>query len=73
LEKYLLDLGVLSAEDVEVDKAAAEEFAADFRTRMNTEPPVDPTELFQHVYATPTGQLVAQREALRTELAAAEA
>ena len=73
LEKYLLDLGVLSTEDVEVDKAAAEEFAADFRIRMNTEPPVDPTELFQHVYATPTGQLVAQREALRTELAAAEA
>ncbi|WP_312867767.1 pyruvate dehydrogenase (acetyl-transferring) E1 component subunit alpha [Amycolatopsis pithecellobii] len=69
LEKYL----GLTGQDIEADKAAAEEFAARFRAGMNDEPEVDPLELFAHVYAEPTRQLVAQRETLRAELAAQEA
>lgn len=70
LERHLRDRQVLTDADVEADKDAAEEFAAAFRGRMNAEPELDPLELFTHVYAEPTARLVAQREALRTELAA---
>jgi pyruvate dehydrogenase E1 component alpha subunit len=73
LEKHLRGRSVLTDADVAADQAAAEEFAAEFRAAMNSEPAVDPLELFAHVYAGPTRQLAAQREALRAELAAQEA
>ncbi|MFD2420516.1 pyruvate dehydrogenase (acetyl-transferring) E1 component subunit alpha [Amycolatopsis pigmentata] len=69
LERYLRDREVLTDADIHADKAAAEEFAASFRGRMNAEPELDPLQLFTHVYAEPTAHLMAQREALRTELA----
>ncbi|RBM14119.1 pyruvate dehydrogenase (acetyl-transferring) E1 component subunit alpha [Prauserella sp. PE36] len=72
LETHLRERGVLTEEDVAADAAAAEEFAAGFRARMNAEPEVDPLGLFAHVYAEPTRQLAAQRETLRAELAAQE-
>ncbi|CAM2805329.1 pyruvate dehydrogenase (acetyl-transferring) E1 component subunit alpha [Saccharomonospora xinjiangensis] len=72
LEQHLREREILSDVDVEADRAAAEEFAADFRQRMNEEPVVDPLELFDHVYARPTRELARQREMLRAELAAQE-
>ena len=50
----------------------AEAMAADLRSRMNQEPALDPMELFEHVYAEPTPQLLEQREQLRAELAAGD-
>jgi 2-oxoisovalerate dehydrogenase E1 component alpha subunit len=40
------------------------------RTRMNTDPAVDPLELFEHVFAEPTPQLREQRAQLAAEMAA---
>jgi 2-oxoisovalerate dehydrogenase E1 component alpha subunit len=51
LEKHLRANGVLTDADVAADHAAAEEFAARFREVMNSEPAVDPLDLFAHVYA----------------------
>ena len=50
-----------------------ETFAADLRTRMNSEPKVDPMHLFDHVYAEPTPQLREQQAQVEAELAAAAA
>ncbi|MGC9668782.1 pyruvate dehydrogenase (acetyl-transferring) E1 component subunit alpha [Planosporangium sp. 12N6] len=71
LEVYLRGIGVLDDAAVEAVRAEAEAFAADLRTRMNTEPVVEPLSLFDHVYAQPTPQLAEQREQVRAELAAA--
>nr|WP_245351771.1 thiamine pyrophosphate-dependent enzyme [Pseudonocardia parietis] len=48
----------------------AERMAAALRTGIAEETPVDPDELFAHVYADPTPQLREQRDLLRTELEA---
>jgi len=53
LEKLLRGRGILTDADVAADRAAAEEFAAGFRDSMNSEPALDPRELFAHVYAEP--------------------
>ncbi|MDQ6850323.1 MAG: pyruvate dehydrogenase (acetyl-transferring) E1 component subunit alpha [Actinomycetota bacterium] len=68
LETYLRAQGLL--DDVGLDEitAAADRFAADLRTRMNTDVNVDPAELFAHVYAEPTPALRAQRAQLEAEL-----
>ncbi|MGH3388604.1 MAG: pyruvate dehydrogenase (acetyl-transferring) E1 component subunit alpha [Actinomadura sp.] len=68
LETYLRGRGVLTDEDVEAAHAAGETFAAELRTRMNTDPETSPLELFDHVYADPTPQLREQREQLAAEL-----
>lgn len=73
LETYLRGQGRLSDADVEAATAAAEEFAAEVRTRMNQEPEAQPLELFDHIYAERTRPLAAQRDALADELAAQEA
>ncbi|WP_373315501.1 pyruvate dehydrogenase (acetyl-transferring) E1 component subunit alpha [Planosporangium mesophilum] len=70
LEAYLRGAGVLDDAAVEAVRAEAEAYAADLRERMNAEPTVDPMSLFDHVYATPTPQLLEQREQVRAELAA---
>ncbi|GAB3205302.1 thiamine pyrophosphate-dependent dehydrogenase E1 component subunit alpha [Marinactinospora thermotolerans] len=48
--------------------AEAERMAADVRERVDAAPDPDPDELFAHVYAAPTAQLVEQRQALRDEI-----
>ncbi|UER53312.1 pyruvate dehydrogenase (acetyl-transferring) E1 component subunit alpha [Kineosporiaceae bacterium SCSIO 59966] len=70
LEAYLRSAGVLDDAGAEAVRAQAESFAADLRTRMNTDPDLDPLELFEHVYATPTTQLLEQREQVRAEMEA---
>jgi 2-oxoisovalerate dehydrogenase E1 component alpha subunit len=49
--------------------AEAEQLADEVRQQLNAEVPVDPAELFEHVYARPTDALERQRAALRAELA----
>ena len=49
--------------------ADAEAVATELRTVMNADPVVDPEDLFRHVYADRTPQLVEQWEGLRDELA----
>ena len=73
LERYLRRRGHLSRDDVAAAAAAAEEFAARLRDRMNADPGLDPLGLFDHVYSTPTPQLDEQRAQLRAELEAEEA
>ncbi|HWH00388.1 MAG TPA: pyruvate dehydrogenase (acetyl-transferring) E1 component subunit alpha, partial [Pilimelia sp.] len=70
LEAHLRAAGALDDAAVERVRRDAEAAAADLRERMHAEPRVDPLELFAHVYAEPTPQLVEQREQVRAELAA---
>lgn len=72
LEAHLRGRGLLTDEDVAADRDAAEAFAADLRTRMNTDSPADPLELFDHVFAEPTPQLREQRALLAAESTAQE-
>jgi 2-oxoisovalerate dehydrogenase E1 component alpha subunit len=53
---------------VKAAAAEAEEHAADVRERIAVDPPLDPLTLFDHVFASPTPQLIAQRADLRAEL-----
>ena len=48
--------------------AEAEAFAASVRERMNQDVDPDPAELFEHVYAHPTAQLITQRQELLAQL-----
>ncbi|GAA1822184.1 pyruvate dehydrogenase (acetyl-transferring) E1 component subunit alpha [Planosporangium flavigriseum] len=70
LEAYLRGAGRLDDDAVEAVRTEAEAYADDLRARMSAEPVVDPLSLFDHVYATPTPQLLEQREQVRAELAA---
>jgi pyruvate dehydrogenase E1 component alpha subunit len=68
LETYLREHDLLDDERAAAVQAEAEEFAASVRERMNRDDELDPAELFEHVYARPTAQLVAQRRELLAEL-----
>ena len=68
LRAHLREQGLLTDEREAEIAAAAEELAAHTRAGINREDGVDPEELFAHVYATPTPQLVEQRADLRAEL-----
>jgi 2-oxoisovalerate dehydrogenase E1 component alpha subunit len=70
LEAYLRGEGLLDDDAVAQVAAEAEAVAADVRTRMNADVEVDPLSLFDHVYATPTPQLLEQRAQVQAELAA---
>jgi 2-oxoisovalerate dehydrogenase E1 component alpha subunit len=72
LEAYLRQHGHLSDDDVTVTSANAEDFAARLRVGMNADPELVPTDLFDHVYSTPTPQLGEQRALLQSELQAEE-
>ncbi|MFJ2903716.1 pyruvate dehydrogenase (acetyl-transferring) E1 component subunit alpha [Streptomyces sp. NPDC087212] len=72
LETYLLGRGLLTERDVEAARADAEELAADLRARMDVDVRPDPLDLFAHVYAEPTAQLVEQRARLAAESADTE-
>lgn len=68
LEAYLRGTGDLDDGAVAAAAERAERFADGLRERMNADPDLDPDDLFQHVYAAPTANLVAQRATLRAEL-----
>jgi 2-oxoisovalerate dehydrogenase E1 component alpha subunit len=70
LQAYLTSQGALDPDLVEQVRVEAEDLAADLRTRMNTEPTVEPLSLFEHVHAEPTPQLLEQREMVRREMEA---
>jgi 2-oxoisovalerate dehydrogenase E1 component alpha subunit len=68
VKTYLTATGTLDEAREQEITAAAEEMAAAVRAGLGAEAPIDPEELFAHVYAMPTPQLIEQRAALRTEL-----
>ena len=70
LEAYLRETGTLDDRTVAAVATEAEVAAADLRTRMGTEPAVEPLDLFSHVFARPTPQLREQRDLVLAELAA---
>ncbi|PRH79324.1 pyruvate dehydrogenase (acetyl-transferring) E1 component subunit alpha [Streptomyces solincola] len=72
LERELTARGLLDEDGVRRTAEDAEAMAARLRERMNADPVLDPMELFRHVYAEPTPQLLEQAAQLRAELDAEE-
>lgn len=70
LERELSGRGLLDEDTVTAVREDAEAMAARLRERMNQDAPLDPMDLFAHVYAEPTPQLREQQALLRAELAA---
>ena len=73
LRTYLRSEGVLDDAAEQALAAEAEDLAATLRDGLAHRPPSEPDDLFSHVFASPTPQLLAQRDLLRAELAAEEA
>ncbi|MEU3710348.1 pyruvate dehydrogenase (acetyl-transferring) E1 component subunit alpha [Streptomyces catenulae] len=73
MERELTARGLLTDDFAAETRDGAEEMAADLRERMHQDPPLDPDDLFTHVYAERTSQLRQQSDQLRAELAAAAA
>ncbi|RBP65076.1 pyruvate dehydrogenase E1 component alpha subunit [Brevibacterium sanguinis] len=71
VEKYLRSRGVLDDAGNEEILDSAEALASSVREAMSTPPDIDPTELFDHVYAKPRHSLGEQRRRLEAELAQA--
>ncbi len=72
IEKYLSSAGALTDAVRAGIVDAAEAVAASSRDAMNTEPVLDPLELFDHVYQADRPVMREQREFLARELAATE-
>ncbi|MET7386363.1 pyruvate dehydrogenase (acetyl-transferring) E1 component subunit alpha [Streptomyces sp. NPDC005529] len=70
LERELTERGLLDEAALKAVRDDAEVMAADLRERMNQDPVIDPMDLFAHVYARPTPQLLEQQAQLRAELEA---
>jgi pyruvate dehydrogenase E1 component alpha subunit len=70
LETYLLAEGLLDQDAIAAAQAEAEGYAADLRARINADTASDPMELFDHVFAVPTPQLLEQRAQIEAELRA---
>jgi pyruvate dehydrogenase E1 component alpha subunit len=68
LATYLTDHGMLTDELSGAATARAEELATALRTGLAGDVSADPANLFAHVYATPTRQLVEQEELVLDEL-----
>ncbi|MFD5516738.1 pyruvate dehydrogenase (acetyl-transferring) E1 component subunit alpha [Streptomyces sp. NPDC127066] len=68
LERELTERGLLDEAALQAVRDGAEKMAADLRERMNQDPVLDPMDLFAHVYAQPTPQLLEQESQLRAEL-----
>ena len=68
LDTYLCEIGALSDAERADIRAEAEDLAADTRECMTRSAPVDPLELFDHVYSTPRAALAEQRAFLAAEL-----
>jgi len=71
LEHELTTRGLLDEDGREAARQDAEAMAADLRERMNQDPALDAMDLFGHVYARPTTQLLEQETLLRAEQDAA--
>jgi pyruvate dehydrogenase E1 component alpha subunit len=69
LETYLRDVGALDDDAVSSARVHADAEAARLRDSLNADTELDPLELFDHVYATPTPQLLEQRAQLAQEIA----
>ncbi|QFR94508.1 thiamine pyrophosphate-dependent dehydrogenase E1 component subunit alpha [Streptomyces tsukubensis] len=70
MERALTARGLLDEAGVEAERDRAERFAAGLRERMNTDPELRPLDLFGHVYADRTTQLMEQAAMLGAELEA---
>jgi pyruvate dehydrogenase E1 component alpha subunit len=68
LETYLRDRGVLTDEQHAAFTEAAERLATQLRDGLNRDLPVDAGQLFAHVYAEPTPQLMEQQAMVADEL-----
>jgi pyruvate dehydrogenase E1 component alpha subunit len=68
LRTYLTSAGLLDQDQIDAAGAEAETFAEGVRAALNADVPVDPMDLFDHVFAEPTTQLREQREQLAAEL-----
>ncbi|MFH8394803.1 MULTISPECIES: pyruvate dehydrogenase (acetyl-transferring) E1 component subunit alpha [unclassified Streptomyces] len=68
VERELTERGLLDEAALQAVRDDAEAMAADLRERMNQDPVLDPMDLFAHVYAHPTPQLLEQESLLRAEL-----
>jgi pyruvate dehydrogenase E1 component alpha subunit len=68
VERELTERGLLDEAALQAVRDDAEAMAADLRERMNQDPVLDPMDLFAHVYAQPTAQLLEQESQLRAEL-----
>ncbi|ANY10378.1 thiamine pyrophosphate-dependent enzyme [Pseudonocardia sp. HH130630-07] len=73
LRNRLRGTGRLADADEERVHAEAERMATRLRAGFAETVPADPEDLFAHVYAVPTTQLIEQRALLRAELTAEEA
>ncbi|VXB78677.1 3-methyl-2-oxobutanoate dehydrogenase subunit alpha [Arthrobacter sp. 9AX] len=69
MRAYLTERGLLDSAAEERIAAHAEEVAAALREGLSEDVPVDPQELFRHVFAKPTPQLKEQSVLLADELA----
>jgi 2-oxoisovalerate dehydrogenase E1 component alpha subunit len=68
LEAYLRATGELDDASAERLQAEADQFAAALREQMFADVPLDPGDLFAHVYTEPTAALIEQRRSLFGEL-----
>ncbi|MBB5934037.1 pyruvate dehydrogenase (acetyl-transferring) E1 component subunit alpha [Streptomyces zagrosensis] len=68
LEHELRSRGLLTDDVIRDAREAAEQMAARLRERMNEDAPLEPMDLFAHVYAEKTSQLREQAAQLRAEL-----
>jgi pyruvate dehydrogenase E1 component alpha subunit len=68
LDRFLRSRAVLTDDLAREHRDRADERAADLRSRIAAEPPVDPMSVFDHVYRQPPAPLQQQRAALRAEL-----
>jgi 2-oxoisovalerate dehydrogenase E1 component alpha subunit len=73
LDAYLTEQGLLDEEKKQEAARSADRIAAELRTGLMEEVSPDPAELFAHLYATPTPQLVEQAAFLQDELSREEA
>jgi len=69
MRTYLTDRGLLNGETEAKIIAKAEAVATQLREGLSEEVPVDPQDLFRHVFSTPTPQLKEQSAMLADELA----
>ncbi|MFG2429943.1 pyruvate dehydrogenase (acetyl-transferring) E1 component subunit alpha [Streptomyces sp. NPDC048590] len=70
IERELTARGLLDEDGIGTVRDKAERMAEALRERMNTDPVLDPMDLFDHVYGRQTGQLREQAARLRDELEA---
>lgn len=68
LETYLTHRGVLTPERIRAATEQADRLAEAMREGLSRDEPADPADLFAHVYASPTPQLVEQARMVADEL-----